>query len=471
MSAAVYYQQETLGVDEYPRHAPSNSAPPSHQPHLGARVMPLNQHQHQPYQLHQLHQQPSDMGYGLVSNNMYPSYDHSVNDLMPQSNLTGLYHLSVNTTPASTFPTSNYTTSSMVGGQSLPISMPASGPAQSPTLVQPGAPLDKCTCKSNPNRIPRPRNAFILFRQKYHQSVLDESAEAKTNPEVSRELGRRWRTLSAVERDHWNNLAEEEKRNHAKKYPNYRYTPRRNGKNKNCPVCHLKNKRLVAVAHPQGHYLGLQQEQAAMLSLTIQKLPLAQQHMVPSQMLEYIQQQLLVQPANMYLSQQMALSMHPYQQMGQIGYGDQGGAASVPQQAKDQQTPLLMLQQLTSPLMYQQLQQQVQAQAQAQQQQLHHQSVPQQRQSQQLQQQQQQPQQQQQQQQQQQHQHQQQQQQQQQQLQQGYVGGEVPIQNQYGGYDQNYLQQQHQQRLNLPTPMANSSYMGYEVFAMPSQSH
>ncbi|KAL6454631.1 RFG1 Repressor of filamentous growth 1 [Candida maltosa Xu316] len=105
---------------------------------------------------------------------------------------------------------------------------------------QPNVNIDtanKCICKSKVNKIPRPRNAFILFRQKYHQTVLDEGTIIRTNPEVSRELGRRWRNLSPQEKDHWNNLAEEEKKNHAKKYPGYRYTPRRNGKNKNCPVC------------------------------------------------------------------------------------------------------------------------------------------------------------------------------------------------------------------------------------------
>ena len=37
-------------------------------------------------------------------------------------------------------------------------------------------------------------------------------------------IGRRWRGLSPQEKEHWNNLAEEEKKNHAKKYPGYRYT-------------------------------------------------------------------------------------------------------------------------------------------------------------------------------------------------------------------------------------------------------
>ncbi|ODQ79817.1 hypothetical protein BABINDRAFT_20278, partial [Babjeviella inositovora NRRL Y-12698] len=72
----------------------------------------------------------------------------------------------------------------------------------------------------------RPRNSFILFRQKNHQAVLDDGV-ITTNPEVSRELGRRWRNLPPDEKEHWNRLADEEKRLHAEKYPGYRYVPRK----------------------------------------------------------------------------------------------------------------------------------------------------------------------------------------------------------------------------------------------------
>lgn len=120
--------------------------------------------------------------------------------------------------------------------------------------------IGKCTCKSNANRIPRPRNAFILFRQKYHQSVLEEGSVIRTNPEVSRELGRRWRALSNEDREHWNQLAEEEKTNHAKKYPGYRYTPRRNGKNKNCDFCKQKNLRQQQIQLHNQQLLQLQDQ-------------------------------------------------------------------------------------------------------------------------------------------------------------------------------------------------------------------
>ena len=117
---------------------------------------------------------------------------------------------------------------------------------------------DRCTCKNNQNRIPRPRNAFILFRQKYHQSVLDEGTVCRTNPEVLRELGKRWRQLSTQEKEYWNNLAEEEKVSHAKKYPGYRYTPRRNGKNRSCDYCRLKQIRQQPRSQLYDHLMLLQ---------------------------------------------------------------------------------------------------------------------------------------------------------------------------------------------------------------------
>lgn len=147
---------------------------------------------------------------------------------------------SVNTTPASSF-----------SGKS--------GFPNQDIMAQPI--VNKCTCKSNANRIPRPRNAFILFRQKHHQSVLEEGTVIKTNPEVSRELGRRWRALSTEERERWNQLAEEEKTNHAKKYPGYRYTPRRNGKNKNCDYCRQKSLRQQQLQSHNQQVLQLQQDQ------------------------------------------------------------------------------------------------------------------------------------------------------------------------------------------------------------------
>lgn len=127
-----------------------------------------------------------------------------------------------------------------------PLGEEALSPPTSPKYTAKQA-LDRCTCKHDGNHIPRPRNAFILFRQQHHQSVLDEGNVIKTNPDVSRELGKRWRDLDPQEKGYWNRLAEEEKKKHAEKYPGYRYIPRRFGKKGGCPFCKSKQSAKAAV--------------------------------------------------------------------------------------------------------------------------------------------------------------------------------------------------------------------------------
>lgn len=100
-----------------------------------------------------------------------------------------------------------------------------------------GAIPKKCTCKKSPGsaeHIPRPRNAFILFRQHLHYSIFPKDrymlvtqGSFKTNSEVSREIGKRWRELPADEKKYWQDLALKEKEMHRQKYPDYKYAPRK----------------------------------------------------------------------------------------------------------------------------------------------------------------------------------------------------------------------------------------------------
>ncbi len=46
---------------------------------------------------------------------------------------------------------------------------------------------------------------------------------------VSRESSAVWNSLSAQEREFWEGEAEKKKAEHLKKYPHYKYSPRRNG--------------------------------------------------------------------------------------------------------------------------------------------------------------------------------------------------------------------------------------------------
>ncbi|AOW01115.1 YALI0B02266p [Yarrowia lipolytica CLIB122] len=113
---------------------------------------------------------------------------------------------------------------------------------QQPSNIPPLAQAHVCICP-NVTRVPRPRNAFILYRQHHHSIVVAENP-GKSNPEISKIIGEQWRSLAQTEKDFWVQLSDEEKRSHLERFPDYRYQPRRNpkkngGENNSgvCPVC------------------------------------------------------------------------------------------------------------------------------------------------------------------------------------------------------------------------------------------
>ncbi|KAL4803630.1 hypothetical protein BDV18DRAFT_162649 [Aspergillus unguis] len=85
-----------------------------------------------------------------------------------------------------------------------------------------------CLCQPDP-KIPRPRNAFILFRQAL-QGQVGAQHPGLANPDISKIIGEKWRQLDQVEKDKWKAMAEDEKKRHQQQYPDYRYQPRRNGR-------------------------------------------------------------------------------------------------------------------------------------------------------------------------------------------------------------------------------------------------
>ncbi|KAI4185310.1 MAG: hypothetical protein L6R41_004197 [Letrouitia leprolyta] len=91
------------------------------------------------------------------------------------------------------------------------------------------APSSICLCQPDP-KVPRPRNAFILYRQ-HHQAHVVAQNPGLANPEISKVIGDHWRQSAPEVKAHWKNLAEEEKIRHQRQYPDYRYQPRRNGRN------------------------------------------------------------------------------------------------------------------------------------------------------------------------------------------------------------------------------------------------
>ncbi|KAF8539982.1 hypothetical protein BDD12DRAFT_987178 [Trichophaea hybrida] len=90
------------------------------------------------------------------------------------------------------------------------------------------SPHSICLCQA-PTRIPRPRNAFILFRQHHHAAVVAQYP-GKPNPEISKIIGQMWKRSGDEVKAVWQSHADEEKRQHLQRYPQYRYQPRRSGK-------------------------------------------------------------------------------------------------------------------------------------------------------------------------------------------------------------------------------------------------
>ncbi|KAF2005317.1 hypothetical protein P154DRAFT_357684 [Amniculicola lignicola CBS 123094] len=85
-----------------------------------------------------------------------------------------------------------------------------------------------CLCQPEP-KIPRPRNAFILYRQ-HHQHAIVARNPGLANPEISKIIGEQWKAEPDDQKKIWQDLAQEEKLRHHEQYPDYRYQPRRLGK-------------------------------------------------------------------------------------------------------------------------------------------------------------------------------------------------------------------------------------------------
>ncbi|KAF8898216.1 hypothetical protein CPB84DRAFT_1151419 [Gymnopilus junonius] len=87
--------------------------------------------------------------------------------------------------------------------------------------------------RSDPNWVARPRNEFILFRCDY---VRKHSREGKrirkapgteTEKTLSKQAAEAWHHLSPDERLYWKERANGERNEHARRYPDYRYRPKK----------------------------------------------------------------------------------------------------------------------------------------------------------------------------------------------------------------------------------------------------
>ncbi|KAL7922946.1 hypothetical protein ACQKWADRAFT_326297 [Trichoderma austrokoningii] len=82
-----------------------------------------------------------------------------------------------------------------------------------------------CVCPPEA-KIPRPRNAFILYRQHHHTQVTAANPRL-SNPQISKIIAAKWKNEGTAIRDYWKDAAEEEKSRHREQNPDYQYRPRR----------------------------------------------------------------------------------------------------------------------------------------------------------------------------------------------------------------------------------------------------
>ncbi|KAG5636438.1 hypothetical protein H0H81_008083 [Sphagnurus paluster] len=90
----------------------------------------------------------------------------------------------------------------------------------------PPDPTKKSHARKQPaGHVPRPRNAFILFRCDFvRQGKVPRDVE-KDHRNISRIAGSVWREMTDEDKAPWVEMAEQEKDRHSKTYPGYRYTP------------------------------------------------------------------------------------------------------------------------------------------------------------------------------------------------------------------------------------------------------
>ena len=83
--------------------------------------------------------------------------------------------------------------------------------------------------EDDPNWVPRPPNSFMIFRRIFSLKHARENRDSEPVPEkhLSKRAGEAWALLTDEEQAEYKDLAEEARQEHARRYPNYRYRPRR----------------------------------------------------------------------------------------------------------------------------------------------------------------------------------------------------------------------------------------------------
>jgi len=92
------------------------------------------------------------------------------------------------------------------------------------------------TKKHSPNHIKRPMNAFMVFSHIERKKIVEVNPDIH-NAEISKQLGKRWKSLDEETRKPFIEEAERLRQLHQQEYPDYKYRPRKKLKTSpGCPV-------------------------------------------------------------------------------------------------------------------------------------------------------------------------------------------------------------------------------------------
>lgn len=90
--------------------------------------------------------------------------------------------------------------------------------------------------KSSIVHIKRPMNAFMVYSQIERQRIIEDNPNAH-NAEISKFLGKKWKSLSQEEKDPFIQQAEKLRQLHMAEFPDYKYRPKKKTRTRKTSEC------------------------------------------------------------------------------------------------------------------------------------------------------------------------------------------------------------------------------------------